>query len=132
MRGTILQRLFATQSPTNLPYNHARAVPFSTDAAKIPAFPTPDLFDILLTDVNNSLIHSIIAPKLQVQHLGDSLHRPASIPIHKTLNGVMIGNHLPVFIALPVQIGMIVKDIVFLVDTGVPYTYLSKKINSLT
>ncbi len=68
-------------------------------SAKIPSV-NPERFDILLTDIDNFLLHSSIAQRLGIQYLANSTNPPQEVPTDTPFHGIM---HGCVFFAFPVK-----------------------------
>ncbi len=90
-----------------------------------PSIPTPSQFDALLVDLESKDLHLGVAKALGVNYLVNTTEPPTSVV--SSVKGILYGRNKRPFICMPVQIGTLVKDVIFLVDIS-PYTCLSEEV----
>ena len=87
----------------------------------------PELFDILLSDINDNLLHNEISTALGSAYLSETPHLTSP---HATVDGIMFGKHnrvlFPMVVRLPRKSHSYV--IHFLYDSGSPFTFLSQEV----
>ncbi|RIB14959.1 hypothetical protein C2G38_2143803 [Gigaspora rosea] len=83
----------------------------------------PNMYDVLLTDVNSKDLHEEISELLKAKYLSYS---PASE--FKEVYGIIYGKHNRIFVSLPVKVKRQAKNVHFLVDTGSPSTYICEEV----
>ena len=79
-------------------------------------------FDIMFRDIPYFKVRSEIAVLLQIHHLGKSEKMPEE---YRNVSGVLFGEGLRAFVPLVLDNGKKKIDVVFLVDTGSPTTFIS-------
>jgi len=89
-----------------------------------PQFIHPQLEDILLTDVDEKIIKTDIASQLDITYLSDYVHNEPSWPC----GGIIFGKNKRLFINLAVRRkeNDNYKNVIFLVDTGCPSTFICR------
>ena len=87
----------------------------------------PELFDILLTDINDKLLHNEISTALGSAYLSETPHLTSP---HTTVNGIMFGKYKRVLFPLVVRLPRKSRSYVthFVYNSGSPFTYLSKEV----
>jgi hypothetical protein len=87
----------------------------------------PELFDILLYDIDEKVLHDEISTALKSAYLSETPHLTSP---HPTVDGIMFGNHNRVLFPLVVRIPRKSHSytIHFLFDSGSPFTYLSQEV----
>lgn len=83
----------------------------------------PRAHELLLMDVKKKHLTEEIAKKLGVSYLSDS-DKPKLAEVH----GIVWGDNKRVFVSLAVEIAKRKKNVIFLVDTGSPHTYISRDV----
>ena len=83
----------------------------------------PSVSDILLTDLTEKLLYDDIAKLLGVSYLADTQK-----PYAKEVSGIIYGKNERLLISLVVEIKNKRKDVIFIVDTGSPFTYISRNV----
>jgi hypothetical protein len=86
----------------------------------------PDHFDILLSDVDEKLLHNEISTALGSAYLSETPHLTSP---HTTVDGIMFGIHDRVIFPLVVNIHKSRSYVThFLYDSGSPFTFLSQEV----
>jgi hypothetical protein len=87
----------------------------------------PDLFDILLSDIDEKLLHNEISTALGSAYLSETSHLTSP---HATVEGIMFGKHKRVIFPLVVRFPRKSRSYVihFLYDSGSPFTFLSQEV----
>jgi len=87
----------------------------------------PGLFDIVLSDVDENLLHNEISTALGSAYLSETPHLTSP---HATVDGIMVGRHKRVFFPLVVRLPRKSHSYVihFLYDSGSPFTFLSQEV----
>jgi len=88
----------------------------------------PSLFDILLTDVDEKVLHNEISTALGSAYLSETPHLTSP---YATVDGIMFGEHFRVLFPLVVRLpGKKSRSYVihFLYDSGSPFTFLSQEV----
>jgi hypothetical protein len=86
----------------------------------------PELFDILLSDVDENLLHNEISTQLGTPYLSDTPHLQTPLP---TVDGIVFGDLHRVMFSLAVRFrNQPSSNVHFLYDTGSPFTYLSVEV----
>jgi len=89
----------------------------------------PELFDILLTDVDDTILYNEISTKLGLDYLSEASHLTSP---QATVDGILHGRHSRVIFPLAVKLSRSRKSpsyfIHFVYDSGSPFTYLSKEV----
>jgi len=87
----------------------------------------PELFDILLSDIDEKVLHDEISTALGSAYLLETPHLTSP---HATVDGILFGEHnrvlFPLVVKLPSKSCSYV--IHFLYDSGSPFTYLSHEV----
>jgi hypothetical protein len=104
---------------------HMRAHHFADTLVMDVPEPLPKHYDVLLTDVCSSDLKGAIAKELKVTYLGDA-PQPASPP--PIIHGILFGKFLRSFVPMTVSLGGKTKTVIFLVNTGSPYSYLCQEV----
>ena len=88
----------------------------------------PELFDIVLSDVDENLLHNEILTALGSAYLSETPHLTSP---HATVDGIMFGKHdrmlFPLVVRLPRKSSRSYV-IHFLYDCGSPFTFLSQEV----
>ena len=84
----------------------------------------PDLYDILLSDIDEKVLHNEISTALGSAYLSETPHLTSPLA---TVNGIMFGRNDRVFFPLVVRFHRKSHSYVmhFLYDSGSPHTFLS-------
>ncbi|CAG8556999.1 16916_t:CDS:1, partial [Gigaspora rosea] len=82
----------------------------------------PEMYDVLLTDVDSKDLHEAISKMLKIKYLSYSPDKE-----FKEVNGIIFGKHRRIFVSLPVTIKRKTKNVHFLVDTSSPTTYICEE-----
>ena len=82
----------------------------------------PDLFDVLLTDVDHRLLHGEVSEELGCTYL--SRAAPVLKPMPE-IDGILFGVHNRPFFALTTTYEQITYNVPLSFDTGSPFTYFS-------
>ena len=86
----------------------------------------PELFDILLSDVDENSLNNEISTELGIPYLSDTPHLQAPLP---TVDGIVFGDLHRVMFSLAVRFrNQPSYNVHFLYDTGSPFTYLSVEV----
>jgi hypothetical protein len=87
----------------------------------------PELFDILLSDVDDNLLYNDISTALGSAYLSETPHLTSP---HTTVDGILFGVHSRVVFPLVVQLSHKPSSYVvhFLYDSGSPFTFLSQEV----
>jgi hypothetical protein len=87
----------------------------------------PELFDILLSDVDDNLLHNDISTALGSAYLSETPHLTSP---RTTVDGILFGEHRRVLFPLVVKLLHKPPSYVvhFLYDSGSPFTFLSKEV----
>jgi hypothetical protein len=87
----------------------------------------PELFDILLSDVDDNLLHNEISTALGSAYLSETPHLTSP---HTTVDGILFGRHNRVLFPLVVKLFRKSTSYVvhFLYDSGSPFTFLSQEV----
>jgi len=87
----------------------------------------PELFDILLSDIDEKVLHNEISTALGSAYLSETPHLTSP---YTTVNGIMFGIHNRVLFPLVVRLPRKLHSYVihFLYDSGSPFTYLSQEV----
>ena len=111
-------------SHTDSDYNH-----FLSLAGPLDVAPTdmPDLFDILLSDIDEKVLHNEISTALGSAYLSETPHLTSPLA---TVDGIMFGKYDRVIFPLVVRFPRKSHSYVihFLYDSGSPHTYLSQEV----
>ena len=83
----------------------------------------PELFDVLLTDVDHRILHGGVSEKLGCTYLS------RATKILKPMPEILFGQHHRPFFAIGTTYEKISCNLHFLFDTGSPFTYLSYDVN---
>jgi hypothetical protein len=82
----------------------------------------PELFDVLLTDVDHRVLHGGVSEKLGCTYLSRGTKILKPMP---EVNGILFGVHHRPFVSLVTTYEKASYNLHFLFDTGSPFTYLS-------
>lgn len=82
-----------------------------------------NIFDVLLSDVKSEQLKGELSKALKITYLSDA----EDIQPSKQKDGIIWGSHRKLFIHLTVKRGNNNRNIIFLIDTGAPFTYLCKE-----
>jgi len=87
----------------------------------------PELFDILLSDIDEKVLHDEISTKLGSAYLSETPHLTSP---YTTVNGIVFGEHHRVLFPLVVRLPRKPHSYVihFLYDSGSPFSYLSQEV----
>ena len=87
----------------------------------------PELFDILLSDVDDNLLHNEISTALGSAYLSETPHLTSP---HTTVDGILFGGHSRVLFPLVVKLFRKSPSYVvhFLYHSGSPFTFLSQEV----
>jgi hypothetical protein len=87
----------------------------------------PELFDIVLSDVDDNLLHNEISTALGSAYLSETPHLTSP---HTTVDGILFGRHSRVLFPLVVKVFRKSSSYVvhFLYDSGSPFTFLSQEV----
>jgi hypothetical protein len=86
----------------------------------------PELFDIVLSDIDDNLLHNEISTALGSAYLSETPHLTSP---HTTVDGILFGRHNRVLFPLVVKLFRSPSYIVhFLYDGGSPFTFLSQEV----
>jgi len=85
----------------------------------------PDLFDILLSDIDERLLRSEISTELGSAYLSETPHLTSP---HATVNGIVFGKYKRMLFPLVVRLKSRSYVIHFLYDSGSPFTFLSQEV----
>ena len=111
-------------SHTDSDYNH-----FLSLAGPLDVAPTdmPDLYDILLPDIDETVLHNEISTALGSAYLSETPHLTSPLA---TVDGIMFGEYCRVLFPLVVRLfGKSRSYIIhFLYDSGSPFTFLSQEV----
>jgi hypothetical protein len=86
----------------------------------------PNLFDILLTDVNHRVLHRAVSEKLGSTYLSRAAKTLKPMP---EISGILFGTHHRPFFGLATTHGELTYNLHFLFDTGSSFTYLSHDVS---
>ena len=81
------------------------------------------LSDLLITDVTEKLLYEKIAQKLGVVYLADTKNLYS-----EEVSGILFGRNERLMISLILDIKQKRKDVIFLLDTASPFTYISRNV----
>jgi hypothetical protein len=82
-------------------------------------------YDVTLTDLDSKTLAVEFAPALQVRHLGEAV-LPADYAQRWPLRGIIVSTpNRRQLVSIPVQRGSKCINVIFVVDTGAPFTYIS-------
>jgi len=113
-------------SHTNSDHNHFLSL---VDQGPIDVAPTdmPDLYDILLSDIDEKVLHDEISTALGSAYLSETPHLTSP---HLTVDGIIFGKHCRVLFPLVVRLPGKSRSYVihFLYDSGSPFTFLSQEV----
>ena len=113
-------------SHTNSDHNHFLSL---ADQGPIDVAPTdmPDLYDILLSDIDEKVLHDEISTALGSAYLSETPHLTSP---HLTVDGIMFGKHCRVLFPLVVRLPGKSRSYIihFLYDSGSPFTFLSQEV----
>jgi hypothetical protein len=112
------------------PYHYELPRPdLLVDMGPIDVAPTdmPELFDIVLSDVDDDLLHNEISTALGSAYLSETPHLTSP---HATVNGIVFGRHDRVLFPLVVRLPRTSRSYVihFLYGSGSPFTFLSQEV----
>ena len=82
----------------------------------------PNKYDILLTDLKEKDLYEI-GKQLKLEYLADN-----QAPMQETLHGIIWGINDRVIVPMVMQLKGKMKNVLFLVDTGSPKTFVSVKV----
>lgn len=82
----------------------------------------PSKYDILLLDLTDQDLHQKVSQILKVEYLG--LSKDEVLP---TMKGIIWGSYYRLLISLPVKRASKTLNVIFLIDTGSPSTYICAK-----
>jgi hypothetical protein len=115
-------------SPTGSDHHHYLSDP-DLYQGPIDVTPTdmPELFDILLSDIDEKVLHDEISTAIGSAYLSETPHLTSP---HATVDGIMFGQYSRVLFPLVVRFPRKPHSYVihFLYDTGSPFTYLSQEV----
>ena len=87
----------------------------------------PQLFDILLSDIDENVLQNEISTMLGSSYLSETPHLTTP---HTTIDGIMFGEHdrvlFPLVLRFPNKASSIVVH--FLYNSGSPFTFLSEEV----
>ena len=83
----------------------------------------PRAHKLQLMDIRKKLLMGEIATKLGVSYLSDS-----DKPELEEVSGIVWGDNKRIFVSLAVEIAKKKKEVIFLVNTGSPHTYISRDV----
>jgi hypothetical protein len=86
----------------------------------------PDLFDVLLPDVNHNVLHGAVSERLGNNYLSPAAKVQKPAP---EINGILFGTHHRPFFGLTATYGQSSHHLHFLFDAGSRFTYLSYDVN---
>ena len=88
----------------------------------------PDILDIMLSDIDNTELHTTVAEKLGVVYLSSASANDARFPVR----GVIFGRMKRVVVSLVVSRRATRRavNVIFVVNTGSPYTFCSPAVFS--
>jgi hypothetical protein len=86
----------------------------------------PELFDVLLTDVDHRILHGGVSEKLGCTYLSRATKILKPMP---EINGILFGQHHRPFFAVGTTYEKISYNLHFLFNTSSPFTYLSYDVN---
>jgi len=79
-------------------------------------------YDVLLSDINHRILVDDISKRLGIDYLSNY------DTINKQINGIVYGSNYRLMCGLPIKIKNISKFIIFLIDTGSPWTYICEDV----
>ena len=82
----------------------------------------PNLFDVLLTDVDHRVLHGGVSEKLGCSYLSCATQTLKPMP---EIKGILFGPHHRPFFSLATTYEQISYNLHFLFETGSPFTYFS-------
>jgi hypothetical protein len=86
-------------------------------------FDVPIMLDVLLSDVTSSNdLHEKVSKKLGTRYLSDSVRELDDI------KGILFGDYQRLFGTMTLEINRKIKNVLFLVDTGSPRTYICDEV----
>ena len=87
----------------------------------------PELFDILLSDVDDKILHNEISTAIGLAYLSETPHLTSP---HATLDGIIFGRNNRVLFPLVVRLPRTSRSYVmhFLYDSGSPFTFISHEV----
>ena len=87
----------------------------------------PNLYDILLSDIDEKVLHDEISTALGSAYLSETPHLTSP---HTTVDGIIFGEHCRVLFPLVVRLPGKSRSYVihFLYDSGSPFTFLSQEV----
>lgn len=93
-----------------------------------PNFIPPNVYDVMLTDLNHALLMSQVSQDLNIQYLTEP-EKPDEESLVGIVSGILWGPHLRPLINLVMSSTIYKKsvNIIFLVDTGCPYIYICEQ-----
>ena len=90
----------------------------------------PNLFDVLLSDVNYHIIHGDVSKKLGYEYLARVPKKAEFLKPSSQVSGILYGIHHRPFFPLITTLGDRSHFLHFLFDSGSPFTYLSYDVSS--
>jgi hypothetical protein len=86
----------------------------------------PNLFDILLTDIDHRVLHRGVSEKLECSYLSRATKTLKPMP---EIKGILFGFHNRPFFSLITTYGQTSCNLHFLFDTSSPFTYFSHDVS---
>jgi hypothetical protein len=87
----------------------------------------PEDYDVLLSDVHSKDLHNSISIELKSKYL----NLCESKEIIREVGGILWGSYTRCFVSLPVSNKEQTRNVIFLIDTGSPWTYISEEVSNL-
>src|SRR2546429_662977 len=114
-------RIVVQRSPISVP---RKSVVWFSSINLLDAEPSdnPELYDILLADVDHRMLHGAVSESLDCDYLSRATKTLEPKP---ELNGIMFGRHYQPFFSIPTTFENRSYNLHFLFDTGSPFTYVS-------
>lgn len=84
----------------------------------------PNKYDIMLSDITSDDVKGEVSKILGVVYLEETKQKEETL---EEMTGIVWGLNWRVFVSMPVQIAKKRKDVIFIVDTGSPATFLCQE-----
>ncbi|OCK73432.1 hypothetical protein K432DRAFT_430593 [Lepidopterella palustris CBS 459.81] len=112
-------------SPTGSDHHHYLSDPYLYQGPiDVTPADMPELFDILLSDIDEKVLHNEVSTELGSAYLSET---PCLTSPHNTVNGIVFGEHSRALFPLVVRFPRKSRSYVihFVYNSGSPFTYLS-------
>jgi hypothetical protein len=88
----------------------------------------PNDYDVLLTDINNDILHSEISKLVDIPYLKEATKDEADKEARK-IHGFLYGQKLRMILPCVLSIKGAARWVFFIVDSGAPVTYISAEVS---